>query len=959
VFVPRPLWLALGAVATALLAADLGRASGAATGVAMLLGTAALLALVPLVRRGSPRAALLLLGTGTVCVRLALGALLAGPAATVPAPPLEAGEWQGTVASVSSPSRSEQRAMLRLGERVSPDPATGPWVVYAWLPRFPPIVPGDHVLVRGEVEPVPSDGEGFASFLASRGAVGTLRARSVSLVAPAEGPLAEVERLRRAIDAALARGLPEPEAGLAAGILVGLRERVGRDVADDFTATGLSHVVAISGWNIAIVAGVAGSLLASAGLGRRSRSWAIVVAILAYTLLAGGGASVVRAAAMGGIAIILRERGRPADAIAALGVACWGLLLLDPAMAADIGFQLSVAATVGLLAFAAPLGARLGRLLGPRAPRWLVETLGVSLAAQAATLPLILLHFGRLSVVSPAANLLVAPVVAPAMLGALVGAILGVVAEPLPDLVAALPTLLAWLPLAAMVRVADVFASLPFASLELPDAVALGGAGATAAALLLALRHSPGGDRAGDRPSPPSPRAGRRAAPGAWAGRPRARLGVALVALLMSLPVLVVVARPPAALRVTVLDVGQGDAILLEGIEGGRLLVDGGPDPDLLVRRLDERIPAWDRRIDLAVLTHPHEDHAAGLAGLPTRYRVGAVAENGMLGRGPGHVALRDTARSLGIPSVRLAQGDHIELDGASVRVVWPPRGSVPATSPDSGRRINGTSIVLAVTFGSQRLLLTGDIEDDLDAALLEVLGPGGPPWDLLKVAHHGSATASSEPLLAALRPRTAVVSAGEDNTYGHPSPEALARLAEAGARIFRTDRHGSVTVMLDGQTRQVATDRSRRPSALAWRPRPRPFTGCPGNGVVNGEPGAPRPPACYAPADGRTHEDRSGLPPARAVAHAAAGAARHGRRRDLLLPRASARRPGDGPRPPPRGDGGPSARCRQGSAPDTPAGAPGSRTRGRALARRAGPSGAVARGGRTPRHAADRAVRG
>jgi len=237
--------------------------------------------------------------------------------------------------------------------------------------------------------------------------------------------MAAVEQLRRGIDGALARALPEPEAGLAAGILVGLRERVSRAVSDDFTATGLTHVVAISGWNIALVAGIATGLLRATGLSRRPRSLIVMAAIAGYTLLAGAEASVIRAAVMGGIVLLAREGGRPAGAAAALGIACWALLMVEPRMIGDIGLQLSLAATAGLLALGEPAEAAVRRLTSGRAPRWFCETLGISLAAQLTTLPLILLTFGRLSLISPLANLLVAPVVPLAMAGAAVGGSVG------------------------------------------------------------------------------------------------------------------------------------------------------------------------------------------------------------------------------------------------------------------------------------------------------------------------------------------------------------------------------------------------------------------------------------------------------------------------------------------------------------------------------------------------------
>ena len=208
-----------------------------------------------------------------------------------------------------------------------------------------------------------------------------------------------------------------------------------------------------------------------------------------------------------------------------------------------------------------------------------------------------------------------------------------------------------------------------------------------------------------------------------------------------------------APTRITVLDVGQGDAILVEGGRGGRMLVDGGPDPDRLLVELDRRLPPWDRRIDILVLTHPHEDHVAGLPLLLERYRIGRVYETGHARararlRGAGRRALERP----GAPPTRLlATGRPIALDGIRFRVLWPDPGRVPREPPDAGRGINDVSIVLLGEVGGRRFLLTGDVEDDVDPLLAS---RGLPPVDILKVAHHGSATASTPAFLDAVRPR-------------------------------------------------------------------------------------------------------------------------------------------------------------------------------------------------------------
>jgi competence protein ComEC len=296
----------------------------------------------------------------------------------------------------------------------------------------------------------------------------------------------------------------------------------------------------------------------------------------------------------------------------------------------------------------------------------------------------------------------------------------------------------------------------------------------------------------------------------------------------------------------TVLDVGQGDAILLEGPRGGRILVDGGPDPERLLLQLDARLPVWDRRIDVLLLTHPHEDHVGGLGLLLDRYRVGIVGEPGMRGPGPGYAAFAATLVEREIAHRLIGAGQRLRLDGARLDVRWPPRGTVPPEPADDGTGINNVSIVLDVRFGVRRFLLNGDVEQAVDPSLLATKAIG--PVDVLKVAHHGSRTSSTAAFLAATRPRVAIVSAGAGNPYGHPAPETIERLRASGARVFRTDREGSVSVSTDGRDLQVSTSRARTSTgstALLDRPLPQverpvlaPLFAC---GMPAGSPSVPR----------------------------------------------------------------------------------------------------------------------
>ncbi len=466
---PRSAWLAVGAASAAGWVWAGQPAIGAL--VAGLLMIAAGLAARPSGFRG----AVPLLAGGTGAILLGLRVLL-GPAAP-PVPPLPdgSGPWTAVVESVGSPRDGDQVARLAL--RVEP----GPVRVAVTLPAFPAVRAGDTVEVRGRLRPPPDD-DGYGEYLRRSGAAGSLHATSVALLAPPAG--LSLQPMRDAAGDALQSALPEPEAGLAAGILIGLRERVDRSLAADFATAGASHVVAISGWNIAIVAGLVGAMLR----GRPRRVVAIVVGgtILAYVLAAGASPSVVRAAVMAAVVLLARESGRAGRAPAALALAAFAMLVAEPAMIGDAGFRLSVAATAGLLVWGTPLGRWIGGLAGGRVPGWLAEGLGISLAAQAATLPDVLVTFGRLSLVAPAVNLAVVPLV-PAAMGAGVLAMTGgaLAMLGLPGTVATILGLPAWLLLHVIVAVVRIAAGLPFAAVAIPPEAGPAAA-LVAAALVLA-----------------------------------------------------------------------------------------------------------------------------------------------------------------------------------------------------------------------------------------------------------------------------------------------------------------------------------------------------------------------------------------------------------------------------------------------------------------------------------------
>ncbi len=781
--------LAIGAIVAALLA---GAGAGAEPRAALAVLLAAIAAAgagwmlrVTRPRRGSWRTLVATAaGAGAIAIRL----LIAPPAM----PPIDValpegdGPWPAVVVTVGPLREGGRPAVVEL--------QTPPGVrVAATLPAWPVVVPGDAVAIDGSFEARP-DGE-YGDYLQRIGAAGIIRGRSVTVGTAPAGAGRSLESLRRGADEALRRAIAEPEAGLASGILIGLRDRVDRDLAAAFTAVGASHVVAISGWNIAIVAATLGAI--AGRFARRRRAALIAAAIVAYVVFVGASPSVVRAAAMAGVVLLARELGRPSRAAAAIGWAVAGLLLVDPRLIDDVGFRLSALATAGLIAWGTPFTARLSGPEPGRPRAFLAESLGVSLAAQLATLPIVAFEFGRLSLVSPVVNLGVVPLVAPAMAaGAVALAAGGLTFVGAPMFVATIAGLPAWALLAGIVGLVRIGASVPFASLELVspwDAIVAGAAGAVILVADRRLRNRgvgprPVGSGTIGRPAH-RPRQGT-APPRAGVARP---LAVVLAAAIVALAI-AMIHRPDGIARITIFDVGQGDAILLEGSRGGRLLVDGGPDPGRLLVALDEHLPPWDRRIDVVVLSHPHEDHAAGLAAVLGRYGVERVLEPGMVGPGPGYAALDAALAGGGIGRGVLSAGDRLAVDDISLRVLWPDAGAVPEQPPDGGTGINNVSIVLLGEVWGHRFLLTGDIEEEIDPTLL---ARGLPQVEVLKVAHHGSRTSSTAPLLAAVRPRIAVVSAGRGNPYGHPAAATVGRFEAAGVRLLRTDTDGTVEIEL------------------------------------------------------------------------------------------------------------------------------------------------------------------
>ena len=610
----------------------------------------------------------------------------------------------------------------------------------------PSIEAGQPVTGRGVLRTVDPAESGFDAYLAGRGAVARASVAELAARGPPSSPwLRLAASARRALRRGARAALPDREAALLLGLSIGDTSAMDAEVEEDFRASGLAHLVAVSGANVAMF--LAPVLAVGVMLRMRLRTRVVLGlgAVAFFALLTRWEPSVLRASAMASVALAGVWAGRPRSTGALLGASVIILLVADPGLADSVGFQLSVAATVGLALMAGPMAHRLGFL-----PRPVALAAAATVAAQLGVTPLLLLHFGVVPTVTLLANLLAFPAVAVALFGGL----------------AASGVALAWpalgqglggpaaAPLAYLIGLADLMARAP-----LPSVTGEGPTAAVVAALVALLVG--------------------------WRLRMGRRGGGARVAA--ATVVLAAVAWPAAGLggatgiTVTFLDVGQGDAAVVRGPDGGTILIDAGPEPDQVATDL---ATLGVRRIDLAVASHGHADHVEGFPAVLARHPVGLLLEPGCPVDSPSYRRFLDAVRDEEVP-VRHPRGGSAMRVGALVVQILGPDGCAP-DSP------NDDSLVLRILLGGVPIVLfPGDAEVPAQRDLLEDEDPITAV--VLKVPHHGGDT-SDPGFLRAVDATVAVVSTGP-NDYGHPHPVVLAALRADGMAVYRTDRSGDVTV--------------------------------------------------------------------------------------------------------------------------------------------------------------------
>jgi competence protein ComEC len=663
---------------------------------------------------------------------------------------------------------------------------------------------GDTVELRGRLEPPdgPRNPGGFdyRAYLARKGIYATLavgqpeRARVLQRATWSNPFTMLAHSLRQGVLDACKRSLPHPVDGILAGILIGERHGIPQPIQEEFERTGTTHILATAGLHVGMVVCLLIFALRNSGLPRKPARVAAIVMLGLYAVMAGERAAVLRAVLVAAIYLFGEVVEREPDLPNALAIAALILLLANPNELFDPGFQLSFA-TVITIVLLMPIFQRLldriDRALPPSAgpfrniAKGFVAVALLSAAAQAGSAPFVAYYFYNVSAVSILANALAVPAV---FLVIALGFPMAILYAVHPWLGAPLAFLLR-APLGYILATIHFFSEAPFASHNLAPPSPLGIAGYYVCLWSFAwyLRSAPRvGKGSGDTPKRIAVR----------------RLSMGSGVAVLALGLWGCVSPRPRELRVTFLDVGQGDACILESPSGKVLVVDAGgvlhDGEDDQGRRIVAPYLRFrgQNGIDAMILTHPHADHIGGGISLLRRFPTHEVMDDGVDEDHPQVSDLIGQAVKSGSQILLARRGQTFDFGDGVVAEVLGPSDTL------AGAGANNASVVLRVRFGRTAFLLTGDAEAPEER---EIVNSGQDiACDVLKVGHHGSRTSSTQEFLAAAHPKIAVISVGKRNLYNHPSPEVVDRLLDNGAHVYRTDRDGAVTCHSDGVSVRV-----------------------------------------------------------------------------------------------------------------------------------------------------------
>jgi competence protein ComEC len=679
--------------------------------------------------------------------------------------------------------------------------------------RYPAYHYGDVLAVNGELRtPSQSPDFDYKSYLEHQGIYSVMYYPDIGVLDQGQGskPLQWIYSVRGSLSASLARALPEPQGSLAQAILLGLRAGVPDYLQQSFSNTGTAHLLAISGLHMSIIIAIFLSLgVLLFGRRRSVYIWLTLGLTWLYVLLAGMNPPIVRAAIMGSMFLVAEYLGRQRSAIIALAFAAAVMVGVQPGVLWSVSFQLSFLAMAGLVLFfpyfqnwgrKAVSGAFKGRGTLVSAGGVITDLFAASVACVIAVWPLIAHSFGAVSLVALPATFFSLPslpfIIVTSALVAFVGLFAAFASQIL--------GWLAWLFLSYLVLVVQGFDALPHSSLEVATTSTwfIWVYYATLAVIIACLNYR---TQLADFSSRLTSRIRK-----ITEGIPTLHLGFSMKWFILPLLIVSVLVwfaaltMPDNRLHVSFLDVGQGDAILIQTPTGQDILIDGGPDPQKINLELGKKLPFWDRMIDLVISTQPQADHITGLVEIIQRYKVGRVLEPGVSYNTSIYEEWCSLVEGKGIQCTLACAGQEIDLgDGIEMDVLNPPASLWDGTSDD----VDDNGVVLRLSWGNVSFLFTADIRADIE---LELVGQRADlKSTVLKVAHHGSKTSTTSQFVAAVAPDVVVICVGEGNSFGHPSLDVIERLVERVGEdnVYRTDENGTIEFITDGQRLWVTTD--------------------------------------------------------------------------------------------------------------------------------------------------------
>lgn len=650
---------------------------------------------------------------------------------------------------------------------------------------------GDPVRVQGQLVIPPESGDfSYRDYLAQDGIYSLVQYAQVEVIGPRKGSPIRAAMLdfRAYAYSIIQRLLPDPQSSLLAGILLGIGSGISPDVLSAFNAVGATHIIVISGSNLAILAGL---LLSITGrfLNKNLSAAATITGIILYAIFVGGDPAVIRAAIMITLGLIAARLGRETYGLASLSFAALLLTAIDPGALSDVSFQLSFMATLGLIIYTEPLQSLfdhvLSRVFSADTAKKITGAAAdgfiVTIAAQITTDPLIAYHFGRFSLVSLPVNLLIVPVQSYIMVLGGLGVLAAMLFWPLGQVLA----WGSWLFLSFTLIVVRFFANLSFASADVGtisflELAALYGLIFGVTWILMKSEA--------ERTT--------------WLDSVKRAFSVKALggAGLLSTLLLFTAAfsLPDNRLHISFIDVGNGAATLIGTPSGRHILIDAGGGGRRLSTGLGDEMPFWDNRIDLAVITQPTLTHAGALGTVLGRYHVDAVMTNGRHGSSDLSTALWESLQRQGAQEIVAVPGMTIQIgDGASLTVLQSDlNGDPDPTAP-------GDPVVLMLAYGDLRVLLCGDLSPEAEQALLT--SRENLDSTVLVVPHGGHRANTSDDLLSVVTPQISIVASTSNDL---PHSETLARLDAVGSAIYRVDQMGTIHLVSDGKRIWITTEK-------------------------------------------------------------------------------------------------------------------------------------------------------